>query len=186
LTREMTRDMQSEIRLLTISNIITLSRLVMLPFIVYFLVMRQVYIAFSIMLLSLLSDAVDGFLARKLHQESEAGKFLDPLCDKISLIVILITLFLIGSIPLWGLIIIILRDVLILIGSLVLITKKAMIFKSNFVGKITGFIFGAVILAYTINLKQLGDILMYIAIPVILISFIIYLNRYIKAMKGAG
>lgn len=178
--------MKYDSKLFTISNLVTLSRLILLPFIIYFLITGQRYIAFVIMLISLCSDAVDGFLARKLHQESEAGKILDPVCDKISITVIVITLLLLGLIPIWGMIIIILRDILILIGSFFLITHKSKVFKSNIMGKITGGLLGAVVLAFTIDLKQLGEILLYISIPAIVASFGIYLSRYIKAMKGEG
>ena len=178
--------MKYDSKLFTISNLITLSRLILLPFIVYFLITQQRYIAFAIMTVSLFSDAVDGFLARKLHQESEAGKVLDPVCDKISLIVIVVTLLVLGMIPLWGVIIIILRDVLILIGSFFLITHKSTVFKSNIMGKITGGMLGAVVLAFTINLNLAGEILLYLSIPAIVASFGIYLSRYIKTMKGEG
>jgi len=136
------------------------------------------------MLVSLCSDAVDGFLARKLHQESEVGKILDPICDKISLITIVITLLLLELIPLWGVIIIVLRDILILVGSLVLITHKSRVLKSNVMGKITGAILGTVVLAFTIDLRQPGEILLYFSIPAIAGSFGIYFWRYIKIMKG--
>lgn len=178
--------MKYDSKLFTISNLVTISRLILLPFIVYFLITEQRYIAFVIMLVSLCSDAVDGFLARKLHQESEAGKILDPLCDKISLTVIVLTLLLLGAIPLWGVVIIILRDVLILIGSFFLMTNKAKVFKSNIMGKITGATLGAVVLAFTIDLKSVGEILLYLSVPAIVASFGIYLSRYIKTMKGAG
>jgi CDP-diacylglycerol--glycerol-3-phosphate 3-phosphatidyltransferase len=136
------------------------------------------------MLIALLTDAADGFLARTLHQESEIGKVLDPVCDKVSLIVILVTLYLINAIPLWGVIIIAARDLLILTGSYTLYRHKSVVFKSNLLGKITGVIFAALILAYTINLTRLGEMLLYISIPAILGSFAIYLGRYIRAMKG--
>lgn len=170
---------------ITISNIITLSRIILLPFIVYFLLNNQRFAAFAIMLISLLSDAIDGYLARKLHQESEAGKFLDPICDKISLTVILITLLIINSIPLWGVIIVVARDALILLGSYIMWRNKSLVFKSHTLGKITGFILGAVVLAYTLNLQRTGEILLYISIPAIIGTFTIYLGRYIKVMKGA-
>ncbi len=176
--------MKNKDRTITISNFITLSRLVMLPFIIYFLLQNQRITAFIIMLISLLSDTADGYLARKLHQESEMGKFLDPVCDKISLVVILITLLLIRSIPLWGVIIIVLRDILILLGSFFILKYKSKVLKSNVLGKITGFILGAIILAFAINLQQLGNILLYLSIPAIIGSFIIYLTRYINVMKG--
>lgn len=170
---------------MTISNVITLSRIILLPFIVYFLLNNQRFAAFVIMLVSLFSDAIDGYLARKLHQESEAGKFLDPICDKISLTVILITLLIINSIPLWGVIIVVARDTLILLGSYIMWKHKSIVFKSHVLGKITGFILGAVVLAYTLNLQRTGEILLYISIPAIIGTFAIYLGRYVKVMKGA-
>jgi len=178
--------MQSENKILTLANIITVSRLVLLPFIVYFLLKDQRIIAFIIMLIALCTDAIDGYLARRMHQESETGKFLDPLCDKISLMVILITLLIINSIPLWGVIIIVLRDILILAGSFVLFKNRSVIFKSNFLGKITGLLLGAVVLVFMLNMKQLGNILLYLCIPAIIGSFVIYLGRYIRTMKGEG
>jgi len=171
---------------LTISNVITISRLITLPFIVYFLITDQRVIAFIIMLIALLSDGIDGYLARKLHQESELGKSLDPLCDKIFLAVILITLYVIGSIPLWGVIIIVSRDFLILLGSFFILRLKSAILTSNLLGKITGFIFGVIICAFTLNLKYIGMVFLYISIPAIIGTFVIYTSRYLKVMKGAA
>jgi len=168
----------------TISNLVTLSRLAFLPFIVYFLVNDLRYTALLFMAIMLISDALDGFLARKLNQVTETGKFLDPVCDKIALAVVLITLYATGSIPLWGVVIIVLRDVLILFGSFLLIRFKGKLFKSNVMGKITGLIFGLIICAFTIRLTRIGTILLYLCIPALIASFTIYLMRYINAMKG--
>jgi CDP-diacylglycerol--glycerol-3-phosphate 3-phosphatidyltransferase len=176
--------MQASDKKLTVSNIITGSRLAMLPFIVYFLATNQRIIAFIIMLISLLSDAIDGLVARILHQESKLGEFLDPVCDKISLAVIVITLLLINAIPFWGVIIIVLRDILILIGSFVLLKNKAVIFRSNILGKITGAIFAVIILAFTLNLQNIGTIFLYLSIPAIISTFIVYTHRYLVTMKG--
>jgi CDP-diacylglycerol--glycerol-3-phosphate 3-phosphatidyltransferase len=173
-------------RKLTISNVITISRLIALPFIVYFLITDQRIIAFIIMLISLLSDAVDGYLARKLHQESELGKSLDPVCDKIFLAVILITLYVIGSIPLWGVIVIVSRDFFILLGSFFILRLKSTILTSNLLGKITGFIFGVIICAFTLNLRYIGMVFLFISIPAIIGTFTIYTVRYIKVMKGVA
>lgn len=169
---------------MTISNYITLSRLILLPFILYFLITGQRIAAFVILAISLLSDMFDGFLARRLNQESETGKMLDPICDKISLIAVLITLFLVGSMPLWGLIIIIVRDVLIIAGSMIIWKNKNKVFASNAFGKITGVLYGALICAFTLGWHAVGTIILYLCIPAILGSFIIYLNRYVKTMKG--
>jgi len=169
---------------MTVSNIITISRLALLPFIVHFLLTDQRVIAFAIMLISLLSDGLDGYLARRLHQESRLGKFLDPLCDKIFLAVILITLLYIRIVPLWVVVLIVSRDFLILLGSYVLLKNKSIVQVSNVFGKITGFIFGAMILAFTINLTLIGTILMYTSIVVMTVAFITYSRNYLRIMKG--
>lgn len=169
---------------MTISNIITISRLVLLPFIIYFLLAEQRLVAFVIMLVSLFSDGLDGYLARKLNQESRLGKFLDPLCDKIFLAAVLITLLYIKAVPLWAVLVIVLRDFLILLGSYILLKSKAVVEPSNAFGKITGFIFGSMILAFTIGWALIGNIFMYLSIPVMAIAFISYSVNYLRIMKG--
>jgi CDP-diacylglycerol--glycerol-3-phosphate 3-phosphatidyltransferase len=183
--RERPKKLSLDLRALSYPpNLITLSRIAVLPFIVIFLVKGFRYTALIFMLLLLVSDALDGYIARRLGQVSDIGKFLDPVCDKIALAVILITLYLTGSLPLWGFIIIVLRDALILVGCLVLIKTRSVLYKSNTAGKITGFIFGMIICAFTINLTRIGTILLYVCIPALIASFTIYLLRYIHAMKG--
>ena len=170
--------------IMTISNIITFSRLVLLPFIVYFMLSGQRVAAFVLMLICLLSDGLDGYLARKLHQESQLGKFLDPLCDKVFLAVVLLTLLYMKAVPLWLVLLIVLRDFLILLGSFILMRSKAVVEPSNTYGKITGFIFGVLILAFTIGWNVVGNITMYLSIPVMTIAFVTYAINYVKIMKG--
>ncbi len=135
------------------------------------------------MLVALFSDVLDGYIARKFHQESEFGKLLDPLCDKISLTFILLTLLLINSIPVWVVAIIALRDLLILGGSYVLFKRTQTVYKSNVWGKITGFLFGLMILAFTLNYQKIGMIALYLSIPFMLTAFITYLRRFILAIR---
>lgn len=168
----------------TVSNILTISRLFLLPFIVYFLLTRRTTIAFFIMCFSLLTDVIDGYIARRWHQVSHLGELLDPLCDKISLAVILATLVVIRSIPLWAAIVVVGRDLLILLGSLFIYTHRLTIFRANLLGKVTGFLFGAMILAYTINLQNVGSWILYTAIVCMMATFLTYTIRYIRIMKG--
>lgn len=183
MLKRSSRNRKNMVKKFTLSNLITLFRLVLLPFIIFFLIKRERFIAFIIMLGAFFSDVVDGYIARKFHQETELGKLLDPLCDKISLVVILITLLMINSIPLWAVLIIALRDILIILGSYVLFKKKRLVYKANFFGKLTGFLFGAMVLTFTLNLQGLGMILLYISIPVMTIAFISYLHRYITHLQ---
>jgi CDP-diacylglycerol--glycerol-3-phosphate 3-phosphatidyltransferase len=170
---------------MTASNVITISRLVILPFIVYFMLTRQRLLAFGLMLISLLSDGLDGYLARRLNQESRLGKFLDPLCDKIFLAAVLITLLYLGIVPLWAVILIVLRDFLILLGSFILLRAKAVVEPSNTVGKVTGFLFGSMILAFTIGWHLIGTIFLYLSVTVMSVAFVTYVVNYFRIMKGA-
>ncbi|UCG29740.1 MAG: CDP-alcohol phosphatidyltransferase family protein [candidate division WOR-3 bacterium] len=171
---------------MTISNVITISRLVLLPIIIYFILVDRRSIAFIIMFVSLLSDGLDGYLARKLNQESRLGRFLDPLCDKIFLAAILITLFVVGAVPIWVLLVIVLRDFLILLGSYFLLKSRSVVEPSNILGKITGFIFGAMILAFTAGWQTIGSVLVYLSIPFMLIAFVVYAINYLRIMRGVS
>lgn len=183
MLKKFSRNEKNMAKKFTISNLITLFRFVLLPFIIFFLIKKARVTAFIIMLVALFSDVVDGYIARKFHQESELGKLLDPLCDKVSLVIILITLLIINSIPLWAVLIVALRDILILLGSYVLFKKKRLVYKSNFFGKLTGFLFGTMILTFTLDLQRLGMMFLYISIPVMTIAFMSYLHRYITNIQ---
>lgn len=177
--------MKSSNRIITTANILTVSRVLILPVIVYYLVIGNRIAAFVFMFLSLLTDTVDGYIARRFHQESQIGKFLDPICDKFSLAVILVTLFLIGSFPLWGLVVIVTRDILILIGSFIIWRTHGKIYMSNLPGRVTGVFFGMMILAFTLNLTIIGYVILYVSVIAVITSFLIYSLRYVRAMKGA-
>jgi cardiolipin synthase len=64
------------------------------------------------------TDALDGFLAKRFNWESELGKLLDPLADKILLVTSFITLTIVGGVPLWLAIVVVARDVIIGFGAL--------------------------------------------------------------------
>jgi len=78
------------------------------------------FIALVIFMLAVLSDAVDGYIARKSKQKSQAGLVLDPLADKLLLVSAFIYLFITEGLPFWVVLIIISRDVLILLGTVLI------------------------------------------------------------------
>ena len=67
---------------MSIPNIITLGRIILVPVIVWAIVSSQMEIAFAIFVIAGVSDAVDGFLAKRFNMASELGALLDPLADK--------------------------------------------------------------------------------------------------------
>lgn len=102
---------------LTIPNILSFFRIVLIvPFVYFFL--QKNYVAAAVMLiLSGLSDACDGFIARRFNQVTELGKMLDPIADKLTLIAIMVCITIFSPIVLPVMIVLILKDVIMLIGG---------------------------------------------------------------------
>ena len=103
-------------RLMNLPTWITISRLLGLPLIFYFLQMptpQNRWIGVAIFLLAASTDWVDGYLARKLNQITELGKFLDPLVDKLLVLGPLLILISWSKIPAWGVFLILGRELAI-------------------------------------------------------------------------
>lgn len=101
---------------MTLPNWITFSRLLGIPFILYGLqnpTPQSRWICLIIFLLAAGTDWLDGYLARKLNQVSDLGKFLDPLVDKLLVLAPLLALIELGQIPAWGVFLILARELAI-------------------------------------------------------------------------
>jgi len=101
---------------LTLPTWITLSRLLAIPVVLIVLQnpsAQQRWVGLSVFLIAAATDWVDGFLARKLDQVTEMGKFLDPLVDKLLVLAPLLALIGIGQVPAWGVFLILARELTI-------------------------------------------------------------------------
>lgn len=97
-------------------NAVTLLRILFVPFFVALLIYQNYRYALYIFVIAGLSDALDGFIARKTHSQSELGMLLDPLADKLLLAASFIVFAYIHLIPVWFTVIILSRDLFIIIG----------------------------------------------------------------------
>ena len=100
---------------MSIPNIITLGRIILVPVIVWAIASNQMEVAFAIFVVAGVSDAVDGFLAKRFNMASELGALLDPLADKALLVSIYIALGIWGAVPRWIVILVVSRDIMIVI-----------------------------------------------------------------------
>src|SRR6476469_8028244 len=104
---------------LSIPNLITLARILLVPVVVWSIATGRMYLAFMLFLAAAISDAVDGFLAKRFGMKTELGAYLDPLADKVLIVSIYVTLGITGVIPLWIVILVVSRDFMI-VGAIIL------------------------------------------------------------------
>ena len=127
--------------LMTIPNAISFTRILLItPFVAFFI--KEMYVAAAITVgISGLSDLFDGMIARKFNQESELGKVLDPLADKLTLIAVGICLIFIEPYVLPLMIIMVAKDVFMIIGGTIVINQGVIPPKASWYGKVSTFMF---------------------------------------------
>ncbi len=104
----------------TVANIITFARLLGLPLYVWLMVGPQAYgLAFLTLVVVGTTDWIDGYVARRFDQVTRIGRLLDPLIDRALLATAAITMMALGIIPVWVVLAVVGRDLLLLLAALV-------------------------------------------------------------------
>jgi cardiolipin synthase len=105
---------------MNLPNILTLIRVLLIPVFVILIMNHSLGWALFIFALAGITDGADGLIARLTHQRTELGAYLDPIADKLLLSSAFITLAIFELLPSWLTVIVITRDVIILVGILVM------------------------------------------------------------------
>jgi len=182
-----------ELNIFTISNFLSLSRVLLMPFI-YFCLIRETqvgdYWAFGLMLLAAATDILDGILARSRKAISSFGKIIDPLADKVCMGAIVIFLIALRGFPVWLVILILARDICIFFIGAFLIRRYKIVFPSNIWGKLYSFSLAVLIVAYTLRLSwelwfgwevlELLELAVLILLGISSLSYSVIIFRYIR------
>lgn len=174
---------------MSIPNIITLGRILLVPLIVWAIAANQMTIAFVLFVVAGLSDAIDGFLAKRFNMSSELGALLDPVADKALLVSIYVALGIWGAVPRWIVILVVSRDLMI-VGAVIISwvfgkpipMKPLMVSKLNTVAQVA---FAALILAalgFGISPGPFDVILMGFVTVLTLLSVSLYLMEWVRHM----
>ena len=115
---------------MNIPNTLTLGRIVLVPLVIWLIVTHEMTAAFVLFLLAGVSDAADGYLAKRFQWRTELGAYLDPIADKTLLDGIYVALALAGWLPAWLAALVVGRDVLIVLG-VVLIQRRNPVFRAK-------------------------------------------------------
>ena len=110
-------------RVFTLANAISFIRLLMVPAYLALLLHGYDVLATALFAAAALTDFIDGQVARRTHTVSKLGQLLDPAVDRILMITGVLGVFLVGRIPLWIILVVLARDLLMLIGGGILLTK---------------------------------------------------------------
>ena len=171
----------------TLPNLLSLSRIGLAPLMLVFLSNDDgisELISLVILILAGVTDGLDGYLARVRNQITELGIALDPIADKIFAAIVIIGLILYRQFPLWLAAVIVGRDLLILVGGLVLMRGKRVSLPSNLAGKYA-FLAISILLASYIIRFDFGVIMTTIAVLVLLtVSLLGYGKVFLCLRKG--
>jgi cardiolipin synthase (CMP-forming) len=175
---------------LSIPNIITLGRIILVPVIVWAIASNQMEIAFAIFVIAGVSDAIDGFLAKRFNMTSELGALLDPLADKALLVSIYVALGIWGAMPRWIVILVVSRDIMIVTAVIVswlfgkpVPMKPLMVSKLNTVAQVA---LAATILAslgFGFKPMPYDVVLMGLVTVFTLVSVSLYLVEWVRHMS---
>lgn len=138
-----------------ISNILSMLRIVLLPFIVFSLTKdtnSYRILTLTLMVTAIMTDALDGYLARRLNEVSALGKLLDPIGDKLCIGVIAIAVTVLRDFPWWAMGFIVIRDIGIITGGLIMVERWTIVTSSNIWGKATSFFQSISIMAYAFEM----------------------------------
>ena len=178
---------------LNIPNLITLGRILLVPIVVWAIASPgTMWIAFVLFLAAGVSDAVDGYLAKRFSMTTVLGAYLDPLADKALIVSIYVTLGVNYLIPRWLVILVVSRDIMIvggvmlswLVGSPVKM-KPLLVSKLNTVAQIA---FACVVLGslgFGFEVPTLPMVLMGLVAALTLLSIAAYVAEWVRHMNSA-
>ena len=176
---------------LNIPNLITLGRVMLVPVVFWLMLAGEAKSAFILFVVAGVSDAVDGYLAKRFGWTTELGAYLDPLADKLLIVCIFVALGFRGQLPTWLVIAVVTRDVLIVAGiMLAWLLEHPVRIKPMVVSKANTFaqlVLASVVLAdagFELGLEAWRHVLVCIAGALTFASLAAYMWAWIRHMSG--
>lgn len=165
-------------------NLLSLARLLVAPYLFWLLWRGDFRVALVVMFAAGVTDALDGYLARKLNVSSRTGEVLDPIADKVLLTGAFAGLWLAGAIPGWLTALVLGRDAIILAGAgiALLLSKAPRRFPPSLWGKLSTIVQMALVVTVTAALPQpILGIVTYTAAALTVVSFLHYAWLYTQS-----
>jgi cardiolipin synthase len=176
---------------MSIPNLITLARILLVPIVIWAIISGEMRLAFLLFLAAGISDAVDGFLAKRFGMKTELGAYLDPLADKVLIVSIYVALGITGALPAWLVILVVSRDIMI-VGAVILswlvdhpvAMKPLMVSKLNTVAQIVFAALKLASLAIGFDAEPFLTIVLVLVVILTLLSISAYLREWVRHMNS--
>lgn len=180
------KELLTEKNAFALPNLLSLSRLVFIALVVFFIAQDRAktdWIALLFIILGSSTDFFDGLIARRYHLQSNLGRLLDPVLDKLGIGLVMLFLVIYKSLPLWYFFLIIGRDLAILAAGIYLIRRRHIIKESNWVGKYTVAIYVLVIIFYLFDLTPYRQIALSLSLVLVLMSGFYYGRTFFRVLQ---
>lgn len=162
---------------ITIPNVLSIIRILLVAvFCIVYFRPRMLWIALAILVLSGMTDILDGYIARRFNQISDLGKILDPIADKLFQISTVVCFVISGAVPYWAVIIVVIKELVMLIGALVYYNRSEVVIAAKWYGKLASTMFFVCFLVvFAFQLKENSLAVSPLAHTVIDICFLVTL-----------
>ena len=180
--------------MVSLPNLISLARLLCVPVTIWLIVTNNIQAAFWVFVAAGVSDAVDGFIAKRFNAETAVGRYIDPLADKALLVSVYVALGVRGALPDWLVILVVFRDVLIVGGAMLAAlftdepvrTKPLLISKVNTLMQILVVVVVLAGLGFALDDRGTLPLLIYGAAATTVLSGAAYLVRWVRGTAGVS
>ncbi len=179
---------QERERIFTLSNFLSILRVLLIAPFIYFFSNGEKLIAFLLVLIAISTDWFDGRVARWTNTISDMGKILDPLADKLCAALLGIYFAYIGELPVWFVVFLFLRDAIIFVGGIYLKQRKHILTTSLPAGKwAVGFLamlYTMIVFPYPLDLELAKTICLWLSTVLLFASFVQYAIRFRDILQG--
>ena len=180
------RDKLHKKDILTIPNLLSLVRILLIPVIVMLYTRYERYVlAVVVIIISGITDIADGIIARKCNMMSDFGKFLDPLADKLTQAALILCLMSLYPVMLYLVLFMAFKEVLLFTLSYITFKRTSVVKGAKWFGKVTTVLLYAIMIVLFLFPElpiTLAHILIGICFFVVAVSFILYINTFIATL----
>ena len=165
-------------------NILTMLRMALIGVFIWQFVQGHMYWAMTIFIVAGITDFLDGYLARKYQLVTSFGKLMDPLADKLMLVTALSCLTAAGLVPLWVVIVVVCKELLMVIGGYILL-RRGVVVQAKLIGKVATVVFIVAVVATFLHefIDPWQTVLQYIAVALSICSMLWYFFQTVKAYR---